>query len=482
MAIKTPGISFPYEALEVSMQATRQASQVEKVAQSIDVQAIVLTTPIPQNNADIRKLLGSAPNDNSDSASATSNLLNGFTFKARIVPQGSFSPHEYLPDPCDLAAIPETKFSRVVDLIALHTTIIAPSNYNGDRPKIGDLVTITLSRITRGSSFWYNTQLGSLKNVVDKGASTPPADGSANCTDLETVFKLQSTAGELGQLGQPPTKEELQAIKKTFYVHPKPPDIIVAAKNLGYQVNEDGKINTIGVRSTVQGINSWDDKIYLAYRDSGGSWHSKSYTATTVPGDAYMQENSFQDSKKVAILKPGRYPVYAYGTHGVSPEFFAADHRIKGLRGKRKMYETLTQRKGTVTVARHDWKTADQGAKLPAKFRENSANLVNQDGTPMPQDTGNFGINIHPSSHASDATFSNIGWKSAGCQVFKKRSDWIEAMKLWETQDGEGGNKGSRYLKGNHGTLPGEGWGHIYPYILLTEAQKKAGRAGSSSE
>ena len=481
MANKVPGVSFPYEALEVSMQATRAAAQEEKIAESIQVQGIVLTTPVPQNNADIRNLLGTGGPANSDSTTASSNLLSGFTFKVRIIPQGSFSPHQYLPDPCDLASSDSTNFGRLIDLISLHTTILAPSNYTGQRPKIGDLVTVTLSRITRGSSFWYNTQLGSLVDVVDKGVNATPAEGETDCSSLENVFKLQATGGNITQTGTPVSPEDVARIKGTMTTSTKPPDIIVAAKKLGYQVQEDGKINTIGVRATVQGIDSWDDKIYLTYKDSAGKWHTKSYAATTVPGSEYMKKNAVQGEKAVAILKPGRWPVYVYGTHGTDPEFYGNDHWRKSARGKRKMYETLTQRKGDVTVYRHDWKKAAKGSKLPQKFRENSANAVNDDGTPMPQDTGTFGINIHPPSVHGSGGKSTIRWSSAGCQVFHKTADWQEAMALWESIDGKGGNRGRRYLRGSHGKLPGEGWGLIYPYILLTEAQQKTGRTTGTS-
>jgi len=165
------------------------------------------------------------------------------------------------------------------------------------------------------------------------------------------------------------------------------PTIIKVLRSKGYAVHEDGQCNIIGVRSSNNQANSFDDAIHLVWKSNG--WQHNQYPCTCDPGTYYLENPSRVAG--TAILMPGQYPVYKWDLHG----------------GK---YETLCQRAGTVKV----WRDA------------NKDNILDHDGDP---NEGWFGINIH---HAgTDST--NVEKWSAGCQVFKRLADWKDAVRIWKS-------------------------------------------------
>lgn len=170
------------------------------------------------------------------------------------------------------------------------------------------------------------------------------------------------------------------------------PEVITAARRLGYEVHENGQCNIIGVRNSDTQANSFNDEIHLAWRNEG--WQHKVYPCTCDPGNYWLENPSRVEG--TAILVPGQYvDVYKFDLHA----------------GK---YETLCQRGGTVKV----WRDS------------NKDDVLDHDGAPS---EGWFGINIH---HAGADSTDVEKW-SAGCQVFKRLADWEEAMGIWKATGAE---------------------------------------------
>jgi hypothetical protein len=169
------------------------------------------------------------------------------------------------------------------------------------------------------------------------------------------------------------------------------PEVVSAIRRLGHKVHEDGQCNIIGVRGSGVQSNSFDDKIHLAWKDRG--WQHKVYPCTCDPGTYWLETPARVDG--TAILCPGQYPVYKFDLH----------------QGR---YETLCQRAGKVKVWRDD----------------NKDDVLDHDGDLQ---EGWFGINIH---HAG-ADSSEVEKWSAGCQVFKRREDWREAMDVCKASGAE---------------------------------------------
>jgi hypothetical protein len=161
----------------------------------------------------------------------------------------------------------------------------------------------------------------------------------------------------------------------------------------GYDVHVDGQINIVGVRTSTQVPNAFDDHMHLVWI-SKGKWQEKVFVCTTDPG-TYWLENPM-NVQGTAILVPGQYPVYKWDMH----------------RGK---YEALCQRSGKVSVYRDG----------------NKDNVLDWHDSVITE--GYYGINLH---HAGTASTQVDKW-SAGCQVIAKLADWKKAFKIWKSSEAD---------------------------------------------
>jgi hypothetical protein len=149
------------------------------------------------------------------------------------------------------------------------------------------------------------------------------------------------------------------------------------------------QLNIVGVRNDSTTPNSFDDTMYVFWKDDAGKWQGKFYNITTDPGTYWL--NNPENPQGTAILKEGQY---------------INSHQIGLHRGN---YKALTQ-KNPVTVLR-DY---DRNAVL---------DFVNGK-----EDTGLFGINIHRAS--ATGTTKTIDKYSAGCQVFENADDFANFLSL----------------------------------------------------
>ena len=175
-------------------------------------------------------------------------------------------------------------------------------------------------------------------------------------------------------------------------------NLIFSLNKKGYKVFEKPyELNIVGIRSAEAKQNSFDDLICVFYKDNLGAWQYKCYPATTDPGTFYL--NNPMSNLGTAALKSGQYiDSHQQGFH-------------KG------QYKALTQAK-PITV-----------------YRDLDRNAIFDFGTKTT--TGMYAINIHKAGLDSQVVNN---W-SAGCQVFKKSSDFDEFMKLTDKHKETNGNK-----------------------------------------
>jgi hypothetical protein len=175
-------------------------------------------------------------------------------------------------------------------------------------------------------------------------------------------------------------------------------NLIFSLNKKGYKVfDKPYELNIVGIRSADAKQNSFDDLICVFYKDDKGELQYKCYPATTDPGTFYL--NNPMSNLGTAALKSGQYiDSHQQGFH-------------KG------QYKALTQAK-PITV-----------------YRDLDRNAIFDFGTNTT--TGMYGINIHKAG--SDSQVVN-NW-SAGCQVFKKSSDFDEFMALTDKHKEKNGNK-----------------------------------------
>jgi len=149
------------------------------------------------------------------------------------------------------------------------------------------------------------------------------------------------------------------------------------------------QLNIVGVRNDSTTPNSFDDTLYVFWKDDANKWQGKFYTITTDPGTYWL--NNPMNPQGTAILKEGQY---------------INSHQIGLHRGE---YTALVQR-SPVTVLR-DY---DRNAIL---------DFVNGK-----EDKGLFGINIHRAK--ATGTTKTIDKYSAGCQVFEDADDFANFLSL----------------------------------------------------
>lgn len=166
--------------------------------------------------------------------------------------------------------------------------------------------------------------------------------------------------------------------------------LIALMRRKGYVIyDKPYQLNIVGVRNDSTTPNSFDDTMYIFWKDDAGKWQGKFYNITTDPGTYWL--NNPENPQGTAILKEGQY---------------INSHQIGLHRGN---YKALTQ-KNPVTVLR-DY---DRNAVL---------DFVNGK-----EDTGLFGINIHRAS--ATGTTKTIDKYSAGCQVFENADDFANFLSL----------------------------------------------------
>lgn len=165
------------------------------------------------------------------------------------------------------------------------------------------------------------------------------------------------------------------------------------------------ELNIIGVRSSSNVPNRFDDKIHVFYKTDGIGWDYHVFNVTTDPGTFWLKNPLMPQG--TAILAQGQYKdCYQIGLH-------------------RGSYTALVQR-SPVTVIR-DY---DRDAVLD--FFNGSIQ------------SGLFGINIHRAS--SNGTTKTVDKYSAGCQVFENASDFSRFIEICEKHRSLYGNKFSYSL------------------------------------
>lgn len=155
-----------------------------------------------------------------------------------------------------------------------------------------------------------------------------------------------------------------------------------------FDKNKPFNVNIIGVRSNNIMANTFDDWLYLIYRDNNLNMQVCEFNITTDPGTYYLKNPL--NINGTAILVPGQY---------------RGSHQLGLHRGK---YEALKQ-------------------KMPLRIwrDRNQDNILDKSGKIY---EGIYGINIHR-SNASGASNVVERW-SAGCQVFQDVRDFNFFMSI----------------------------------------------------
>lgn len=169
-------------------------------------------------------------------------------------------------------------------------------------------------------------------------------------------------------------------------------EIDLSGKNISQVFEDKGykfftgnfSVNVFGIRMKTS-TNEFDDLICVAYFDDKGKFHLHKFSATTDPGERWLENP--MDKKGCAIMVPGQYRgAFKLGRHG----------RSNGGKGY----------------------TAGRQCKPIPVYRDNNKDSIHDMLESSIQD-GIFYTNIH---HGWGAKV--VGSNSAGCQVIKSKSEF----------------------------------------------------------
>lgn len=159
--------------------------------------------------------------------------------------------------------------------------------------------------------------------------------------------------------------------------------ILEASRRLGYTFSIDPRrVNVVGIRSSSDASNKFDDFVGVLLNDRGGFWNLRLFRGTTDPGLYYLAN-----------------PMNVSGTAIVVPGQYRNSHKIGKHQGK---YSALVQ-----AAPLRVWRDANRDEKYDHASE---------------QDAENAGINIHRASEDHDSTVVDK-W-SAGCQVIANPFDF----------------------------------------------------------
>jgi hypothetical protein len=177
MAIKDnvdfSSFSTPEEGFQLFGNSIRKGFEYNSYGDRTKFNAIVLSNPLPINPDDLKYFT------NSSNATPTKKT-NKFVYRARII--GDNSPHQFLPDPCDITYAVDQQ--QALKVIAMHTLFVSNSEdgVGMSLPTINSVVEVELTK----NVFGYNLQHGKHIKVVTNPDADPGSD--VDCDSLQSIM------------------------------------------------------------------------------------------------------------------------------------------------------------------------------------------------------------------------------------------------------------------------------------------------------
>ncbi len=196
--------------------------------------------------------------------------------------------------------------------------------------------------------------------------------------------------------------------------------IIKIVKDGGGTVFEqDGYINFCGVRNNSTN-DTFNDTLYIYWKEGGLFKCLKTSGFTTKPGQYWVQNKGGSgNSGGVAIVKEGWHPnVWKHGVHN---------------RSSKNGHDALIQTYGAttpITITRDKTQYGKSG-NYELKVFSNT------------QESGQYGVNMHRSGTPKS---NKVGQWSAGCQVFKVKSEFEEMLQMTNNASKKGQTHFSYFL------------------------------------
>ena len=169
-------------AQELQANSLRSTLDYDSYGTTNEFDVIVLTQPISMAAKDFQILHGVSLKDE---ALAPGEIQGCLQFKGRIVGSDYMSPHETLPNPCNMDTAVDLK--NVLRAINLHTTFVSTPGYGGRVPSLGDKVRV----VVQPGDIKFNMQYSVFTEITDPVTTdaTMALRNNIGCDSLATRFE-----------------------------------------------------------------------------------------------------------------------------------------------------------------------------------------------------------------------------------------------------------------------------------------------------
>ena len=168
-------------ARDLQANAIRKANPYDAYASQTEFDVIVLTIPLPLSTEDANEFLGTGDITTINNAAAKNN--SGFCFRGRIIGKEYMSPHESLPNPCQLSIASDP--ATAARIAALHTLFISGENIGIDTiPEVGTTVRVSLAT----SEHKFNLQYAYFDKVRTVSRTESASSALQQCSNLAAIF------------------------------------------------------------------------------------------------------------------------------------------------------------------------------------------------------------------------------------------------------------------------------------------------------
>ena len=231
-------------AQELQANSLRSTLEYDSYGVNDEFDVIVLTQPISMAAKDFQILNGVAL---SEEALSPGEIQGCLQFKGRIVGADYMSPHETLPNPCNMDSAVDLK--NVLRAINLHTTFVSTPGYSGRVPSLGDKVRV----VVQPGDIKFNMQHSVFTEITDPVTTdaTVSLRNNIGCDSLASRFEQFDITSKVVDYEAIYTDNELEgpgtgAVNDISYDDAKPfiDQWVVEMnrkKELGYTVLPPGK-------------------------------------------------------------------------------------------------------------------------------------------------------------------------------------------------------------------------------------------------
>ena len=292
---------------------------------------------------------------------------------------------------------------------------------------------------------WKSTKSDLKNNLVSKEVIDYSPKGG-NVDDISSDKNGSSLTVETDDSGELIPNEPNIEPEIISSENPDIEAIIRTMRRKGYRIFERPyEVNIIGIRKRYEGdkySNSFDDDLFVIYKDDTSKWISKKFKISTMPGyyKAIEIETNSGGNKKISLQREGYKLKSNQVFAGNTKDGKAIDIKLTSIMLSRGGMGILMESQYIDVYTIGNWMGDAMKTRGKQKFYRDTTegNIIKY----TKRGEGSVGMFIHKGFPGGRSVFN---W-SEGCQVFSSKSEMDEFYKICRIHEKRYGNKFSYTL------------------------------------